>query len=216
MKKIRIQTSGQINITLEINFSILIFESTKIEIMKNVLFFLFLFIGLESFAQTKTINGVKFPLTEKIGKNELVLNGGGLREKYWMDLYVAALYLETKTSDASKVIYGTEEMAIHIKIISSSVTRERFLESVNEGFANATSKASAEDKKKFISFFSDEFKIGDVIHFDYTPEKGLKVTRNGVVKGTISGYDFKKALFSIWFGSKPADENLKKGMLGKG
>jgi hypothetical protein len=184
--------------------------------MKNLILILFFFIGIESFAQTKTISGVKFPLTEKIGKNELVLNGGGLREKYWMDLYVAALYLETKTSDASKVIYGTEEMAIHIKIISSSVTRERFLESVNEGFANATSKASAEDKKKFIGFFSDEFKIGDVIHFDYTPEKGLKVTKNGVVKGTIAGYDFKKSLFSIWLGSKPADENLKKGMLGKG
>ena len=184
--------------------------------MKNLILILFFFIGIESFAQTKTISGVKFPLTEKIGKNELVLNGGGLREKYWMDLYVAALYLEVKTTDASKVIYGTEEMAIHIKIISSSVTRERFLESVNEGFANATSKASAEDKKKFIGFFSDEFKIGDVIHFDYTPDKGLKVTKNGVVKGTIAGYDFKKALFSIWFGSKPAGENLKKGMLGKG
>jgi hypothetical protein len=37
-----------------------------------------------------------------------------------------------------------------------------------------------------------------------------------VVKGTIAGYDFKKSLFSIWLGSKPADENLKKGMLGKG
>lgn len=208
--------NGTIKNSLEFILAILIFEKTKNIIMKNLTLLLFLLIGLESFAQTKTINGVKFPLTEKIGKNELVLNGGGLREKYWMDLYVAALYLETKTSDASKVIYGTEEMAIHIKIISSSVTRERFLESVNDGFANASSKASAEDKKKFISFFSDEFKIGDVIHFDYTPEKGVKVTKNGVVKGTISGYDFKKALFSIWFGSKPADENLKKGMLGKG
>jgi hypothetical protein len=199
-----------------ITFHSLFLRNQKNLIMKNLILILFFFIGIESFAQTKTINGVKFPLTEKIGKNELVLNGGGLREKYWMDLYVAALYLETKTTDASKVIYGTEEMAIHIKIISSSVTRERFLESVNEGFSNATSKASAEDKKKFIGFFSDEFKIGDVIHFDYTPDKGLKVTKNGVVKGTIAGYDFKKALFSIWFGSKPADENLKKGMLGKG
>jgi hypothetical protein len=208
--------NGTIKNSLEFILAILIFETTKNIIMKNLTLLLFLLIGLESFAQTKTINGVKFPLTEKIGKNELVLNGGGLREKYWMDLYVAALYLETKTSDASKVIYGTEEMAIHIKIISSSVTRERFLESVNEGFGNATSKASPEDKKKFISFFSDEFKIGDVIHFDYTPEKGLKVTKNGVVKGTIPGYDFKKSLFSIWLGSKPADENLKKGMLGKG
>ena len=184
--------------------------------MKKLSLLLFLFIGLVSFAQTKTINGVKFPLTEKVGKNELVLNGGGLREKYWMDLYVAALYLESKTSDASKVIYGTGEMAIHIKIISSSVTRERFIESVTEGFANATSKASADDKKKFIAFFSEEIKNGDIIHIDYTPEKGTKVTKNGVVKGVIPGYDFKKALFSIWFGSKPADENLKKGMLGKG
>lgn len=149
----------------------------KIDKMKKLNLMLILFLGLQAFGQTKTISGVKFPLTEKIGKNELVLNGGGLREKYWMDLYVAALYLEAKTTDASKVIYGTEEMAIHIKIISSSVTRERFLESVNEGFANATSKASAEDKKKFIGFFSDEFKIGDVIHFDYTPDKGLKVTK---------------------------------------
>jgi len=208
--------NGRINNSLEFQLSILIFQQPKNVIMKNLTLLLFLFIGLESFTQTKTFNGVKFPLTEKIGKNELVLNGGGLREKYWMDLYVAALYLESKTSDASKVIYGTEEMAIHIKIISSSVTRERFLESVNGGFANATTKASAEDKKKFIGFFSDEFKIGDVIHFDYTPEKGLKVTKNGVVKGTIAGYDFKKSLFSIWLGSKPADENLKKGMLGKG
>jgi len=96
--------------------------------MKKLNLMLILFLGFQAFGQTKTISGVKFPLTEKIGKNELVLNGGGLREKYWMDLYVAALYLEAKTTDACKVIYGTEEMAIHIKIISSSVTRERFLE----------------------------------------------------------------------------------------
>ncbi|MFM6934091.1 MAG: chalcone isomerase family protein [Flavobacteriales bacterium] len=184
--------------------------------MKKVLLLLFVALSAQIMAQSKTISGVKFPLTEKIGKQELVLNGGGLREKYWMDLYVAALYVETKTTDASKVIFGNEEMAIQLKIISSSVTRERFIESVNEGFANASCKASADEKKKFIAFFSEEFKNGDIIHFDYTPEKGVKVTKNGVVKGTIPGYDFKKALFSIWLGSKPADENLKKGMLGKG
>jgi hypothetical protein len=183
--------------------------------MKNILCILFLFISVQLFAQTKTISGVKFPTTIKLGNDNLLLNGGGLREKYWMDLYVAALYLETKTTDASKVIYGTGAMAIHIKIISSSVTRERFIESVNEGFANSSCKASADDKKKFISFFSEPFKNGDIIHLEYTADKGVKVTKNGVVKGTIPGYDFKKALFAIWLGSKPADETLKKGMLGK-
>jgi hypothetical protein len=96
------------------------------------------------------------------------------------------------------------------------VTRERFIESVNEGFANSSCKASADEKKKFISFFSEPFKNGDIIHLEYTADKGVKVTKNGVVKGTIPGYDFKKALFAIWLGSKPADETLKKGLLGKG
>ena len=33
--------------------------------------------------------------------------------------------------------------------------------------------------------------------------------------GTIRGLDFKKALFAIWLGEKPADNSLKQGMLGK-
>ena len=39
--------------------------------------------------------------------------------------------------------------------------------------------------------------------------------KNGVKKGTIEGLDFKKALFGIWLGNKPADDDLKDGMLGK-
>ena len=31
----------------------------------------------------------------------------------------------------------------------------------------------------------------------------------------VKGVEFKKALFSIWLGSTPADATLKKGMLGK-
>jgi len=33
--------------------------------------------------------------------------------------------------------------------------------------------------------------------------------------GTVKGLDFKKALFAIWLGKKPADSGLKDGMLGK-
>jgi hypothetical protein len=35
------------------------------------------------------------------------------------------------------------------------------------------------------------------------------------LKGTIKGLDFKKAVFSIWLGEKPADSKLKKKMLGE-
>ncbi|MEN9422024.1 MAG: hypothetical protein RLZZ107_1504, partial [Bacteroidota bacterium] len=39
-----------------------------------------------SFAQTKKYHGVSFYTDLKLGDENLVLNGAGLREKYWMDL----------------------------------------------------------------------------------------------------------------------------------
>lgn len=185
--------------------------------MKKLIFSMFLGITFLTNAQsTKTYGGVKFPTSIEIGSKSLELNGGGIREKYWIDLYAAALYVEKKTDDAGKIIYANYEQAIHIKIISSSVTRERFIESVTEGFKNAGhGKATDAEIKKFMGFFSDEFKIGDKINLEYIPEKGVMIKKNGTAKGTIPGLDFKKALFAIWLGSKPASPDLKQGMLGK-
>jgi len=60
---------------------------------------------------------------------------------------------------------------------------------------------------------------GDVILIDYlpgsVPGSGTRVTINGVVKATIAGEDFNRALLRIWLGDKPADSDLKKGMLGQ-
>ena len=164
---------------------------------------------------TKTYGGVKFPTSTEVGNVTLELNGGGVREKYWIDLYAAGLYLKKKTNEPGKIVYANDEQAIHIKIISGSVTRERFIESTSEGFKNSGhGKATDSEIKKFMGFFSDEFKVGDKINLEYIPEKGVLVKKNGTLKGTIPGIEFKKALFAIWLGSKPASSDLKKGMLG--
>ncbi|NRA12526.1 MAG: chalcone isomerase family protein [Crocinitomicaceae bacterium] len=49
----------------------------------------------------------------------------------------------------------------------------------------------------------------------YKPGKGAAVMVNGKYKGLVAGLEFKKALFSIWLGSNPADKKLKSKMLGK-
>lgn len=185
--------------------------------MKIVFLISIICLSTHFYAQnTVTIAGQQFFKSISVGNETLILNGGGLREKYWFDLYVATLYLKNKNSDGAKIIHKDDEMAFHIKLVSDKVTREKFLETVKEGFAKATAgKASKEEIKEFFSFFSDEFKNGDKIHLDYIPNKGLQVKKNGVVKGTIPGLEFKKALFSIWLGSNPPDENLKAGLLGK-
>lgn len=186
--------------------------------MKKSLFVLSLLLcaSISTFAQTKKFHGVSFNTELKLDGENLLINGAGLREKYFMDLYVAALYVPKKTTDSKKVIYDDTEMAIHIKIISSSVTRERFIESVNEGFAiSKHGSASKEEIKKFVGFFSEPIQNGDKIYLDYIPGKGVRVTKNGEVKGTVPGLEFKKALFGIWFGTPPVQESLKNEMLGK-
>ena len=179
---------------------------------------LFVLLSFYNFSQNKTtvLHGVTFYSEIKLGANNLVLNGGGLREKYFFDLYVGALFLQQKSKDASKILNADVPMVIQLKLVSNSVTREKFVESVREGFKNAShGKATKDQISKFINSFTSAFKKGDKINFEYQPNKGVAVEKNGTQLCVIEGLEFKKALFSIWLGNVPADANLKEGMLGK-
>ena len=44
-------------------------------------------------ATAGTVAGVNMPDTITLNTQELLLNGMGLREKYWIDIYVAGLYI---------------------------------------------------------------------------------------------------------------------------
>ena len=60
-----------------------------------------------------------------------------------------------------------------------------------------------------------EAKKGDVIQLDFTPEAGTRLVVNGQPRGNaIAGEEFYNALLRVWLGDKPADGDLKKGMLG--
>ncbi len=173
--------------------------------------------SFSSVAQTKNIEGIDFPETMSMNGQETVLNGGGLRTKLiFLDLYVGALYLQTKTSDAQTVIMADEEMGIRIEIASKLVTQERFIEALEEGFANASAgKSTANDIQKFKDFFKDEFQKGDVISLNYHTGDAVYLSKNDKQLGDFAGLAFKQALFSIWLGDIPAQESLKDDMLGK-
>ena len=167
-------------------------------------------------AQVKTIEGIDFPLELTMNSEELVLNGGGLREKLgFLDLYVGALYLPSKSSDASEIILADQAMGIRIVIASKLVTRDRFIEALEEGFDNTTvGSYTATDIERFKEFLSDAFEPNDEILLVYDPEQGMQLYKNGEVRGSFAGLPFKQALFGIWLGDKPAQESLKQEMLG--
>lgn len=117
---------------------------------------LVLLLGLWSVqAQVKKIEGIDFPEKLSISGAELGLNGGGLREKLgFLDLYVGALYLPQKSRDADKIILGDTPMAIRIVIASGLVTRDRFIEALEEGFDNTSVGKYSQKTSKALKNFS--------------------------------------------------------------
>jgi Chalcone isomerase-like len=166
-----------------------------------------------------TIYGVTLPA--KLGKDKklLDLNGAGVRNKYFMNVYVLGLYLTTKTSNASTIINADEPMAVRLRIISNLVTKEKMADAMRDGFnlslGNQVSKHQKEIDACVNIFKSDEIKIGDTFDIYYTPGKGMSATKNGkVLNMNIPGLAFKKAVFGIWLGVEPVDDALKDGILG--
>lgn len=166
-----------------------------------------------------TISDVTLPATLKAGESELVLNGGGLREKLWIDLYVGGLYMESKSSDAKAIVAADKPMAVKLEIVSKLITSDKMVSAINEGFEKSTggNMAPLQTKiNKFIETFKkEEIGEGNVFDIVYVPGIGVQSKKAGVVQSTIEGLDFKQALFGIWLGDQPADKNLKEGMLGK-
>ena len=148
---------------------------------------------------------------------ELKLNGGGIREMLWIDLYSGGLYLSKKMKDAGDILEADESMSIRLDIVSKLVTQEKMIKGVLDGFQKATfgnTKALDDRIAKFIKFFSEPIVKKDVFELVYIKGIGVKAFKNEKFLGLIEGRDFKYALFKIWLGKEPASMSVKEGMLG--
>ncbi len=168
-------------------------------------------------AQIRVGNKAILPYEQTFAETELKLNGAGLREMLWIDLYAGGLYLQSTSKDPRKILDADETMAIKLNIVSGFVTQKKMIKAVRDGFQKATfgnTKALDERINKFIKFFSEPIVKNDIFDLVYIKGVGVKAYKNDKELGVIEGRDFKYALFKIWLGDEPASEALKKGMLG--
>ncbi|MGP8152852.1 MAG: chalcone isomerase family protein [Smithella sp.] len=186
--------------------------------LKKLLFLFFAILIITSTCYAKEVADVDMPDSILAGNDVLVLNGAGIRTKLFIKAYVGGLYLKQKSGDAVAIINEDETMAIKLNIISKWITSKGMEKSTREGFNNSTNGNTAPYKDWidiFVSSFEDKIKIGDVYDIIYTPSEGTNVYKNKELKCTVRGLDFKKILWGIWLGNKPADKDLKAAMLGK-
>lgn len=171
-----------------------------------------LLLSLSSYAGS--LAGVTLPDTAQAGGQTLVLNGMGLREKYFLDIYVGGLYLPAKSKNASEIINldAPKRVVMHF-IYSGGVTKEQISETLNEGIAKYPEYSALAAKLGSFVGYMEDLKAGDEMVYEYIPGEGTSCYIRGKKKGTIPGLDFMKLVFSIYVGPHPANEALKAGML---
>ena len=167
----------------------------------------------------RQVQGIEIPDTLSVTNNTttLVLNGTGIREKFFIDIYIGALYLPSTTSDATAILNDTEPASILMHFLYSEVSKEKITAGWQDGLeANLTDtemETITVQLDRFNTLFSSVH-TGDVIRIDYAPARGTEVRINNELRGAIEGNDFFRALLRIWLGSRPVDKSLKQGMLG--
>ena len=183
---------------------------------------LLLFLGLISTtlpAAAYQIADVDIPDTVNPANSEttLVLNGAGIREKFFMDIYIGALYLPARTTDASEILAASGPASVLMHFLYKEVNKEKITDGWNEGLASNLSSSDMEALQENLKTFNTLFRTvhkGDVINIDYVPGSGAAVRINGEWRGTVEGETFFRSLLKVWLGSHPVTESLKKGMLG--
>jgi hypothetical protein len=172
--------------------------------------------GLCSATAAANLAGVEVPDTATVANTPLVLNGVGLRSKFFIKIYVGGLYIPQKSSDPAAIMAGTGPDRVLMHMIYA-VSKDQFADAWHDDFKNNNpdSYAALHDQiEQFIAWFSDS-KKDDVITMDYAPGTGTQVSWDGNLLGTIPGEAFHKALLNVYMGPNPPTSSLKEGMLGK-
>ncbi|GLS25955.1 chalcone isomerase family protein [Marinibactrum halimedae] len=168
-------------------------------------------------AMAEKIAGVDIAPSYALNNAQLVLNGAGIRKKLFLKLYVGSLYLPERMDNADKVVRADGLASMQLTITSGMISSDAMKDAITDGFEKSlkgNTQALATEIETLMKVFSSEIKEGDQIVFNYTPNVGTVVSKNGTEQATIKGLAFKQALWGIWLGQEPADEKLKKALLG--
>jgi hypothetical protein len=184
-----------------------------------------LFLVLAMFVATTAgaveVQGISYADKTKLTDSELVLNGAGVRARFFFKVYVAGLYLAEKKHSTDEVLALKGAKRMHI-VTLMDLTAPQFADALVEGLHKNLPEAEVGPMQPRI----DQFRAAilalknapknAVIDIDWLPASGTRLSFNGEKRGDdIPGEDFYRALLRIWLGEHPAEGALKDALLGR-
>jgi hypothetical protein len=180
--------------------------------------FAFLWVGNGIAAEEREIAGVGFPGEKIVGGKKLELNGLACRRAFLVvRVYAGGLYLEHPTRNPQEAIESEQAKQIHLHYLTDRVTaarlRKGFIEAMERANPPQLVEAHRAEIQTYASWLDRDMAPGATSITTYVPGKGLTLTLEGELKGTIPGEEFARMYFRYNLGSE-ANTDLRKGYLG--
>ncbi len=169
-------------------------------------------------AHAADVAGVKFEVQARVAGAELALTGAGLRKRYFVQVYAIGLYVADRKADPVTQP-GAKRIAIHML---RDVDAGQFTKALADGIRDNHTPAEAQALEPRVAELAaildavKEAKKGMAITLDWVPGSGTQVTIDGKpTRKLLEGEDFYRGLLRIWLGDDPAQDDLKKALLGQ-
>lgn len=171
--------------------------------------------------QAAELEGIHLEERVRVDGQELRLNGAAVRTRVIFKVYVAGLYLPSKTGNAQAAIEARGAKRI-VLVMLRDATAQQFVESIEYGLrANNSEAQLAAVKPQVDELFAmiravGQSRKGARIVLDYEPSAGgTTLYVDGVAQGKpMAGERFNQALLRIWLGEDPVQMDLKEALLG--
>ncbi|MDO8330085.1 MAG: chalcone isomerase family protein [Fluviicoccus sp.] len=166
------------------------------------------------------VEGVRLADNVRVNNQPMFLSGAGLRSKFFVRVYVCALYLSERISSPEGVIASRKTRRIELHMLRS-MQASAIHEAMMKGLEDNVSAAELKRLKPQLGRLQQAMTSiggvneGDVIQFDFVPGQGTIVRIGGDVRDTIEGEELARALLSIWLGPKPVQSDLKDALMGR-
>ncbi len=153
-----------------------------------------------------------------IRADALELNGVAPFSELGNEIFLAALYVDSRTSDTGQLFSSARERKMEIRF-SSSMSRRRWSTNWMQSIAINASRdaltASADELSEILSAFADNLSHGDRVEFHYVPEAGTHIRINGTTLARGKSSEVFNLFLAAWIGSVPPTSGFRNALLGR-
>ncbi len=169
-------------------------------------------------AQAFDVDGLSIPDQQTVFGQELALNGAGTRTAMGARIYLAALYLPSKSQSADVAISQPQPRRMML-VFRRSVPARIVVATLRDGIRqNAVADELPALQPALVQLESSlndiyETRPGDRMALDIAADGSVRVFYNGVPSGELAGPAIGPAMLKIWLGKSPANAALKNQLL---